>query len=68
MSEPDLLDIIRSLVHLTEDEREAFIDHHIVGRSYRAIGRDLGVGGERIRQIINGATAKLALDLMERAA
>lgn len=60
MSEPDLLDIIRSLVHLTEDEREALIDHHIVGRTYVDIGHDLGVSGERARQIANQAAAKIA--------
>lgn len=64
----DLLDLIVATASLDEREREAFIDHALVGRSYVDIGRDLGVGHERARQIADGAVRKLSAMLARRAA
>lgn len=66
MTDLDLLDLIVATSHLDEREREAFIDHALVGRSYRDIGLDLGVEPERARQIAAGAASKLAAMLARR--
>lgn len=62
--------MLRALIHLTEDEREAFIDHTLVGRSYSAIGKDLDLSVSRVQQIVRSAETKLTKILapMGRAA
>lgn len=54
------LDLLIALGSLEPDIREAWVDHHIVGRSYREIGETLGVSGTTAARMERLASDALA--------
>ena len=61
------LNLLCALSHLNPDQREAWVDRRIVGRSLERIGRDMkstahpkGLTRERVRQLEQEAQRRLA--------
>lgn len=49
---------------LTENEREAWTDNMIVGRSPAAISQTMGLSRQRVSQLVASATDKLSTELI----
>lgn len=64
----DTLLLCRALARLTMNEREAFLDHHICGRTHDAIADTMGLTRQGVRYLIRAAGAKLAADTRLQAA
>ncbi len=52
--------LLRSLGRLTADEREAWVDFTLVGKTCAEIGLARGVSRERVRQQVERARVRLA--------
>lgn len=55
------LDALIALGRLTPDQREALIDHAVIGRPVTAIAADMGFTRRRIYQLEAEASARLAV-------
>lgn len=57
------LELLVALGRLNKDQREAWVDRMILGHTFTAIGRRMGISRERVRQLEHAATKKLTNDM-----
>lgn len=53
------LDLLCALADLTMDQREAFVDHHVLGRTYRGIAETMGCSVGLVQYRVRRAKARL---------